>query len=265
MFSLLPAVRLAGNAAACRRRLPGARFAPPRIHGKTGAMPPPTIIFDLDGTLVDTAPDLIATLNALFEREGIAPVAFDEARRFIGGGARLLIERGLAAKGRAAPEADANRLYTDYVAAYEARIAELSRPFPGLEEALDALSAEGFQFAVCTNKLERLSIKLLDALGLAPRFQAICGQDTFGVQKPDPRILAATVEAAGGALASTLMVGDSGTDIAVARAARVPVIAVDFGYTATPVAELDPDHVISRFDELPSAVAEVRERARSLP
>jgi phosphoglycolate phosphatase len=223
-------------------------------------MPQPTLIFDLDGTLVDTAPDLIDALNALFRREGIAPVAYDEARQFIGGGARKLIERGLAAKGRVLTVAEANGLYATYVDAYAERIAELSRPFPGLEAALDVLDAQGFRFAVCTNKLERLSVKLLDALALSRRFSAICGQDTFGIIKPDPRILEATIAAAGGDRRTAVMVGDSVTDIATARAARVPVIAVDFGYTDTPVVHLGPDRVISHFDELPAAVAEVMER-----
>jgi phosphoglycolate phosphatase len=220
-----------------------------------------TVVFDLDGTLVDTAPDLIATLNALFEREGIDPVPFLQARQFIGGGARKLIERGLAANGRALTTAEADRLYAVYVSSYEARIAELSRPFPGVERALDALAARGFRLAVCTNKLERLSVKLLDALDLSRRFAAICGQDTFGVQKPDPRILTATIEAAGGRSCSALLVGDSATDIATARAANMPVIAVDFGYTETPVARHRPDRVISHYDELPAAVMDVIEGA----
>jgi phosphoglycolate phosphatase len=223
--------------------------------------PPPTVIFDLDGTLVDTAPDLIATLNALFEREGVAPVPLGQARQFIGGGARKLIERGLAAKGRVLTAVESDRLFATYVSDYEERIAELSRPFPGVEDALDALVARGFRLAVCTNKLERLSIKLLDALDLSRRFAAICGQDTFGVQKPDPRILTATVAAAGGSLDLALMVGDSLVDIATARAVNVPVIAVDFGYTETPVARHRPDRVISHFDELPAAVTEMIEGA----
>ena len=221
----------------------------------------PTVVFDLDGTLVDTAPDLIAALNALFEREGIDPVPFMQARQFIGGGARKLIERGLAAKGRALTAGEADRLYAVYVSSYEERIAELSRPFPGVEDALDALAARGFRLAVCTNKLERLSIKLLDALDMSRRFAAICGQDTFGVQKPDPRILTATVETAGGRSGSALLVGDSATDIATARAANMPVIAVDFGYTETPVARHRPDRLISHYDELPAAVADVIEGA----
>jgi phosphoglycolate phosphatase len=224
-------------------------------------MPQPILVFDLDGTLVDTAPDLIDTLNALFRREGIAPVAYDEARRFIGGGARILIERGLAAIGRSASREEMDKLYGDYVEAYADRIAEFSRPFPGLESALDRLAASGFRFAVCTNKLERLSTKLLDALELSQRFEVICGQDTYGIQKPDPRVLHRTIAAAGGELQGAVMIGDSLTDIATARAAQIPVIAVDFGYTDTPVHQLDPDRVISHFDQLPATVSDIVQAA----
>ncbi|RAI45067.1 phosphoglycolate phosphatase [Rhodoplanes roseus] len=218
---------------------------------------PPLVVFDLDGTLVDTAPDLIDTLNGLLSREGMAAVPFDEARRFIGGGARLLIQRGLTAHGRACGPDDIDRLYAVYVDDYAARIAELSRPFPGLEDALDVLAGQGCRFAVCTNKLERLSVKLLEALGLAERFPVICGQDTFPVMKPDPRALLGTIAAAAGSPGCAVMVGDSGTDIATAKAAGVPVVAVDFGYTDVPVASLGPDRVISRYADLPAAVAEL--------
>jgi phosphoglycolate phosphatase len=219
--------------------------------------PPPLVVFDLDGTLVDTAPDLIDTLNALLRRQGMATVPFDEARRFIGGGARLLIERGLMAHGRACGPDEIDRLYAVYVEDYAARIADLSRPFPGLEDALDTLAGQGCRFAVCTNKLERLSVRLLEALGLASRFPVICGQDTFPMMKPDPRVLLATVAAAGGTPAAALMVGDSGTDIATARAAGIPVVAVDFGYTEVPVTRLGPDRVISHYADLPAAAAEL--------
>ena len=124
-------------------------------------------------------------------------------------------------------------------------------------EALDVLNAAGCRFAVCTNKLERLSILLLNELKLADRFAAICGQDTFGMQKPDPEVLRRTVAAAGGDLGQAIMIGDSLTDIRTARAAGVPVIAVDFGYSERPVAEYAPDRVISHFAQLPAAIAAV--------
>jgi phosphoglycolate phosphatase len=218
----------------------------------------PIIAFDLDGTLVDTAPDLIDTLNAVFRAKDIPPVAFDEARTMIGGGVKKLLERGLEARGLACTPGEVDALYAVYLDHYGAHIADRSRPFPGLVAALDRLEAKGFRFAVCTNKLEWLALRLLDALGLTARFAAVCGQDTFGIPKPDPRVLRLTVARAGGTLADTVMVGDSATDIDTAKAAAVPVIAVDFGYTETPVDAFEPDRIISHFDQLPAAVAAVR-------
>ena len=153
----------------------------------------PTLVFDLDGTLVDTAPDLIAALNFVLDREGLPPIPLHSARSMIGAGARKLIERGLEREGRAAGVKDINRMTVDFVEYYAAHIADASRPFEGLEGALDELSSHGFRFAVCSNKLEWLSKRLLDQLGLSPRFAAICGGDTFGVSKPDPDILRQTV------------------------------------------------------------------------
>ena len=216
-----------------------------------------TIVFDLDGTLIDTAPDLIDTLNAVFTLEGLPAVPYQTARPLIGGGARTLIERALVAKGRAGAAADVDRLYGKFVAHYAEHIADRSRPFPELEATLDRLSEEGHRLAVCTNKLESLSKRLLHALELAARFAAICGQDTFGVQKPDPEIFRRTVLSAGGEPARAIMVGDSATDIRTARAAEVPIVAVDFGYTDVPIATLRPDRVISSFAQLPAAILDV--------
>jgi phosphoglycolate phosphatase len=213
-----------------------------------------TIVFDLDGTLVDTAPDLIDTLNFTLRQHGLPIVPYNEARQLIGGGAKTMIERALIVEGRRASAADVDALYDPFVAHYADHIADRSRPFPGVEPALDRLVAAGHLLAVCTNKLEWLSKRLLDALRLSGRFAAICGQDTFGIQKPDPRIFRATVMRAGGEAARAIMVGDSITDIRTARAAAVPVVAVDFGYTDVPVATLHPDRVISSFAELPSAI-----------
>jgi len=217
-------------------------------------MSAPTIVFDLDGTLVDTAPDLVDTLNFILAREGLPAVPFAGARNMIGGGARLLIERGLKAEGRLGGVAEVDRLYGDFVAYYSDHLADRSQPFPGAVAAIERLAARGCRFAICTNKLEWLSVRLLEALGLSPHFSAICGQDTFGVQKPNPEILLLTIRQAGGSPAQSVMVGDSANDIDVARAAKVPVIAVDFGYTETPVSLLGPDRIIDHFDKLPTAV-----------
>jgi phosphoglycolate phosphatase len=219
------------------------------------APPAPTIVFDLDGTLVDTAPDLISALNFILAREGLPAVPLASARNMIGAGARKLIERGLELEGRAASVEDITRLTVDFIDHYAAHIADASRPFDGLEHALDDLAGRGYRLAVCTNKLEWLSKRLLDALQLSPRFAAICGADTFGVSKPDPAILRQTVAQAGGNLATTIMVGDAGTDIGVARRAGVPVIGVTFGYTDVPIADLKPDRLIEHMDDLPAAVA----------
>jgi len=217
-------------------------------------MSPPLVIFDLDGTLVDTAPDLVATLNITLARQGLPPVPYETGRNMVGGGARVMIERGLAAGGRTVASAALDDMVRAFVEHYAAHIADASRPFPGARAALDTLTSRGCRLAVCTNKLEWLSVRLLETLGLSQYFAAICGPDTFGVAKPDPEILQRTISRCGSAVRSTVMVGDSQTDIATARAAGVPVIAVDFGYTETPVSELAPDRVISRFADLPEAV-----------
>ena len=213
-----------------------------------------TVVFDLDGTLVDTAPDLITALNFVLDREGMPPIPLASARNMIGAGARRMLERGLEADGRAVSVADIDRLTADFIDYYADHIAEGSRPFDGLEAALDDLAARGYRLAVCTNKLEWLSKKLLNELGLSVRFSAICGADTFGIAKPDPAILQQTVARAGGELSSTIMVGDAGPDIGVARRAGVPVIGVEFGYTEVPIAELKPDRLIGHMRDLPGAV-----------
>ena len=216
--------------------------------------PPRIVVFDLDGTLVDTAPDLIAALNYVLDREGLPPVPLHSARNMIGAGARKLIERGLEVDGRAVSVDDISRLLKDFIGYYADHIADASRPFDGLEAALDDLAGQGYRFAVCTNKLEWLSKRLLDQLGLSGRFAAICGADTFGVSKPDPVILQQTVARAGGHIAATIMVGDAGPDIGVARRAGVPVIGVEFGYTDVPIADLKPDRLIAHMRDLPAAI-----------
>ena len=216
-----------------------------------------TVVFDLDGTLVDSAPDLVNTLNVILAREGLPAVAYQEARNMVGGGARLLLERGLGAQFGEVSTIKLDSLVSDFIEYYASHIADRSTAFPDVEPVLDEFAKAGWSLAVCTNKLEWLSHRLLDALGLRRRFAAVCGPDTFGLRKPDPDFLRRTIKQAGGDPAAAVMVGDSIHDIRLARAAGIPVIAVDFGYSETPVRDLQPDRLISSYRELPSAVGEL--------
>jgi phosphoglycolate phosphatase len=218
-------------------------------------MTAPIIVYDLDGTLADTAGDLMGALNAVLAQEGLAPLPVENAGSMLGAGGRALIERGFAAAGRQLAPLKLEALFGDFLAHYNAHIADQTRLYPGVETALRAFARAGWVQAICTNKMEGSAKLLMEKLGVANRFAFICGQDTFGVGKPDPKPLLSTIAAAGGVSGRAIAVGDSATDIKTARAAGVPVIAVDFGYTAVPVAELGPDRVISHFGELAAACA----------
>ena len=227
--------------------------------------PAPTAVFDLDGTLADTAPDLVATLNVVLDREGLPALPLAEARKMIGHGARALIERGLEAARREATPDHLDELYRFFLAHYADHLCVDTRLFPGVVEALDHLDAHGFLLAVCTNKVTSHSVKLLEALGVAHRFAVICGRDSFPYVKPDPRHLTLTIDAAGGSPGHAVMVGDSRTDIVTARTAKIPVVAVSFGYTDVPVRQLDPDLVIDHYEQLAAAVHRLVPSARSAP
>jgi phosphoglycolate phosphatase len=219
--------------------------------------PPPIAIFDLDGTLADTIHDLIGTLNAVLASEGLPPLSVEAGRALVGAGARALLERGLATASREVTPARLDELHKAFMVHYGANLCIETRLFPGAVEALDRLAAAGFRLAVCTNKYESFSVGVLEALGVADRFAAIAGRDSFPYFKPDPRHLTLTVERAGGDPARAVMVGDSLTDVAAARAAGMPVVAVSFGYTDVPVSELVPDRIIDHFDGLFEAVQSV--------
>lgn len=214
-----------------------------------------TVALDLDGTLVDTAPDLIGTLNLLLAEEGLEPLPLADARPFIGRGARWLIERGFVAAGAPAPTAKAAELFDRFIVHYLNRVADESRPFPGVIEALDTMRDAGARLAVCTNKRTDLSRALLDALDLTRRFDAVVGPDLAPAAKPDARHLTTAVAMAGGAMSRAVMVGDSATDAGAARAAGAPLVLVSFGYTEITAAELAPDALIHHFDELAEACA----------
>jgi phosphoglycolate phosphatase len=213
-----------------------------------------TIVFDLDGTLAETAPDLIDALNHVLAGDGIAPVSLEDGRSMVGAGARALIQRGYALAGRELGKPRLDDQFNTFLHVYNAHIADKSTLFDGVEACLDRCVEQGWKLAVCTNKLEYSSNLLLEKLGVRHRFAFVCGQDTFGVAKPDPKPLVETVARSGGRLDRSVMIGDSLTDIRTARAAGIPVVAVDFGYTEVPVAQLGPDTVISHFDALDAAV-----------
>ena len=223
---------------------------------------PPLIVFDLDGTLVDSAPDLIDTLNVIIGREGLAPVPLEQGRKFVGRGGKVMLRRGLEAGGLKVSDARLDEMFASFLAYYDDHLTVKTRFYPGVEAALDRLAAGGHGLAICTNKIEEPSKKLIAELGATARFRAICGQDTFPVSKPNGAALRLTIERAGGDPVRAIMVGDTDTDIQTARSAGLPVIAVDFGYAPEPVASLHPDTIISHFDELGAAVAAM---ARKLP
>lgn len=220
-----------------------------------------TIAFDLDGTLVDTAPDLVGTLNTVLAEEGLPPLAFDAVRAMVGRGARALLVRGFEAAGHPLTREQSAPLVERFIAVYLARIAQESVPFPGVAEALEALRGAGARLCVCTNKRRDLSVALLDAVGLSGYFDAVVGADTAPAPKPDPRHLLTAIEHAGGDPARALLVGDSETDVAAARNAGVPIIAVSFGYTEIPHAELKADTLIDSFAELPAATVRLLKRS----
>lgn len=208
------------------------------------------VVFDLDGTLVDTAPDLMAATNHVLSLLKRRPITMVEVRSFVGRGARILIERGVAATGDAIDEASLTYYHAEFLRHYEGHTADRSEIFPGVVALLTRLADSGIKAGVCTNKPEGLSRQLLDALDLSRLVGAIIGPDTIGIGKPDAAPYLETVKRLGVPAKNSILVGDSETDILTARAAKVPVIAVTFGYTPKPVAEYGPDHLISHFDEV---------------
>lgn len=210
------------------------------------------IVFDLDGTLVDTAPDLIGGLNAAMTAEGLPAVPVEKAKDLVGAGVRALVERGLALHKKQVTPSRFNELMDIFLDYYSKNIARTSRPYPGVLDELLDLQSQGWRFAVCTNKLESYSRLLLRDLKMTHWFDAVCGGDTFAFKKPDPRHLLETIAKAGGG--DAIMVGDSRTDVDTARAAGVPIIGVTFGYTDVPMKDLKPDATIDHFSEFAAAL-----------
>jgi phosphoglycolate phosphatase len=205
------------------------------------------VVFDLDGTLADTAPDLTAALNHALGELGRPTVPPDDVRHMVGHGARALLEKGLAASG-AADEALIDRGFPIFLDYYEAHIADGTRPYPGVDSALAALAARGVRLAICTNKLAALAERLVDALGWTGRFATIVGGDTLPQRKPDPAPVFAAIAGAGGGRAA--FVGDSISDTDAARAAGIPCVALTFGFSDRPPAQLGADALIDHLDAL---------------
>lgn len=212
------------------------------------------IIFDLDGTLVDTAGDLAFAVNGVLTGRGLQPLPLDRILPLIGEGARRLVARALVAGGDEGA-ADIDAVLQEFLDLYAANLTRSTRAYPGVPETLELLAKEGYRLAVCTNKPERHSRAILDRLGLSDRIGVLVGGDSVpGVRKPDPRILVPVFDALATTPRQAVLVGDSITDVALARAAGMPVIVRTGGYTTVPAVELGADIVIDAFDELPSAI-----------
>jgi phosphoglycolate phosphatase len=210
-------------------------------------------VFDLDGTLVDSLPDLAAALNRTLAEAGLPPHATGAVARMVGHGVERLVERGFAAAGAPLDMAALPRWVERFLHFYAADLHTLTRPYPGAAEALDALAASGWRLGVCTNKPTRLAAGLLDALGLGSRFGgAVVGGDTAPERKPHPAPLLMALGRLGVPAAAAVLVGDSGTDVLTARAAGVPVVLVRGGYTAAPAEELGADAVVDELAALPA-------------
>lgn len=209
-----------------------------------------TVIFDLDGTLVDTAPDLTLALNHVLGEAGRECVQNAGVRHMVGHGARALIVKGLRDTGELLNDAEIDAMFEDFIEFYASHIAEASRPFPGAVAYLTRLGDAGIKLGLCTNKPQDLTEALLSALDLTRHFDVIAGGDRFAARKPDPLHVTGTLELLGARADETLFIGDSETDLAAARAAGVPIALVTFGYSRDPVESLLPDAVIESYEGL---------------
>lgn len=212
-----------------------------------GKFPFDVVVFDLDGTLADTAPDLTAALNHTLGMLGRPPIPTEGVRRMVGHGVRALLRRGLGATGEV-NEALVEQGFPIFIDYYGGHMADATRPYDGVENALAALDARGVKLAICTNKLEELARGLVDALGWSGRFDAIIGGDTLPQRKPDPAPVHAAIARAGGGRAA--FVGDSISDTDAARAAGIPCVALTFGFSDRPADQLGATVLIDHYDQL---------------
>jgi phosphoglycolate phosphatase len=219
-------------------------------------VPPLLAVFDLDGTLIDTAPDLVASLNHTIAAHGLEPLTYADLTHLVGSGARAMIERAFRLRNSPIADGELERMIERFVEHYRAGMPGKSIPYPGLVAALERLADAGARLAVCTNKMEGLARPLLETLGLADRFAAVTGGDTFAVRKPDAGHLLGTIRMAGGEPGRTVMIGDSLNDFKVAANAGVPSIGVPFGYSEVAIDTLNPTVIIRHFDELTPGLVE---------
>jgi phosphoglycolate phosphatase len=216
-------------------------------------MPTPALIFDLDGTLVDTAPDLLGAMNAVLAQEGRKSVDPTTLRHMVGFGARSLIDQAMAATGTPVTADRLPKLVESFIAHYREHLADSSRPFPGVVETLAKLAADGIHMGVLTNKPQELTGPLLDKLDLSRFFGAVHGAGRFDYVKPDARVFHHVVEELTGSPdVPAIMIGDSATDVATARAAKAPVILLSYGYTPQPADQLGADAVTDDFRDIPA-------------
>lgn len=215
------------------------------------------IIFDLDGTLANTGPDLMGTLNRIVAPHGISPMSLETINYVLGQGARAMIERSFDLAGKKLSKELQDKLLEDFLADYAENICVESHLYDGVLEAMNSLESVGFTFSICTNKSESMARLLLQELGVLERFSSLTGGDTFGFRKPDARHLVKTAELAGKTISDAIMIGDSKADIGAARNAAIPSIAVSFGYSDLPVQELGATRIIHEFSKLPDAVKSI--------
>jgi len=226
----------------------------------TGSSGKPCAIFDLDGTLAHTAPDLIGAGNDLFAERGFAPMPLWIAEKTAGFGGKAIIRAAFDYAGQPRDEAEVDALYQPFLDRYAERICEESHLYDGVIDTLETLKARGWIIGVCTNKPEGLARTLLTRLDVLHRFAALVGADTLPVRKPDPVALTTAIEWCGADMRASVMIGDTDTDRDTARRAGVPCILTSFGYSETPVADLAPEAVVDSFPELLDALETVRPR-----
>jgi len=210
------------------------------------------LVFDLDGTLIDTVPDLSNALNEVLREHGYAPFPPREVQSMVGDGLPALLARGFAARGADAAEAAA--ALPQFLSLYEANAANLSRPYPGVPDTLMDLRRRGYRTAVCSNKAQRATLAVLNGLALLPLFDGIAGGDHFVVRKPDPGHLLGLIDELGGQPQRAAMIGDNENDAAAAHAAGVSLLLMRYGYARTDPATLGAAALLDRFTDLPQAL-----------